>query len=149
MIDLAAELCRRFEGYRAEPYKCPAGVWTIGFGTTRYPDGREVAPDDPPLSRDQAGAIMLHELAGRYLPGVLRTCPNLLGREAALNAVVDFAYNLGVGNLQCSTLARKIRAGQWEDAALEFPRWVRGGGRVLPGLVARRAAEVELFRSPY
>lgn len=63
----------------------------------------------------------------------------------ALNAIVDFAYNLGVGRLQTSTLRKRINAGDWEGAKAQLMLWVRGGGRVLPGLVARRKAEAELL----
>lgn len=144
-LDVAAELCKRFEGFRPEPYLCPAGVWTIGYGTTRYPDGAPVKPTDEPVSEADALAILLHELAGKYAPAVARLCPGAILYPDRFNALADFCYNLGPGNLKISTLRQRVNDGDWEEAAYEVQRWVRGGGRVLPGLVLRRAAEAELL----
>lgn len=150
-LDLAAELCRRFEGFRAKPYLCPAGVPTIGYGSTYYADGRQVALTDAPITEIAARELLVRELFHTYAPGVLRQCPGLLPLALLaddwrkLNAIVDFAYNLGVGRLQTSTLRRKINAGDWSGAQAELMKWTRGGGRVLPGLVTRRRAECELL----
>lgn len=150
-LDIAAELCRRFEGYRAQPYLCPAGVPTIGYGSTHYADGRKVTLQDTAMSEPEARALLMVELFNTYAPGVLRQCPGLLPLALLtddwrkLNAIVDFAYNLGVGRLQTSTLRRKINACDWQGAAQELAKWVRGGGRVLPGLVRRRSAEAALL----
>ena len=140
-LELAAELCRRFEGYRAKPYLCPAGVATIGYGSTYYADKRKVTLEDPPIDKDNANALLLVELEHTYLPGVLRNCPILATDERRCNAIVDFAYNLGVGRLQTSTLKRKINAQDWAGAQEQIMLWTRGGGKVLPGLVKRRLAE--------
>lgn len=150
-LELATELCRRFEGFRSKPYICPAGVPTIGYGSTYYPGGRKVTMADAPVTEPQARAMLVAELLHTYAPGTLRQCPGLLPLALLtddwrkLNAIVDFAYNLGVGRLQTSTLRRKINAGDWQGAQAELMKWVRGGGRVLPGLVARRRAEGELL----
>lgn len=144
-LDIAVSLCKEFEGFRSKPYLCPAGVATIGYGSTRYLDGRRVTLDDPPISKAVAEIMLKESLRQQYLPGVLRACPGLIAHPVALNAIVDFAYNLGVGRLQSSTLRRKINAGDWEGAKEQLMRWVRAGGRVLPGLVRRREAEVRLL----
>lgn len=150
-LELATELCRRFEGFRSKPYICPAGVPTIGYGSTYYPGGRKVTMADAPVTEPQARAYLVAELLHTYAPGVIRQCPGLLPLALMaddwrkLNAIVDFAYNLGVGRLQTSTLRRRINAGDWQGAQTELMKWVRGGGRVLPGLVARRRAECELL----
>jgi len=150
-LDLAAELCRRFEGFSARPYLCPAGVWTIGYGSTYYQSGDRVTKDDPPITREYAEQLLMHELVNTYAPGVVRLCPILLALAIEkkdwkkLNAVVDFCYNLGVGRLQTSTLRRKINAQDWEGAKEQLMLWVRGGGRVLRGLVIRRQAECNLM----
>lgn len=148
MIDLswAIALCKKFEGFRAKPYRCPAGVWTVGYGSTFYADGTRVTKGDKPITEAEALDLLTGELERRYLPGALMCCPNLAKHPGKCNAIVDFCYNLGVGRLQSSTLARKIRAEQWDDACLELAKWCRGGGRVLPGLVARCAARIELFQ---
>ena len=144
-LEIAAELCRRFEGYRAKPYLCPAGVATIGYGSTYYADKRKVTLEDPPMDKDNANALLLVELEHTYLPGVLRNCPGLIKDIRKLNAIVDFAYNLGVGRLQTSTLKRKINANDWEGAKEQLMLWTKGGGKVLPGLLKRRAAECALL----
>lgn len=144
-IDRAAELCRHFEGLRLQPYLCPAGFWTIGFGTVNKPDGAQVKEGDPPITRETAEAWLQHELRHTYLPGVLRASPHLAAHPRILAAMVDFAYNLGVGRYRGSTLRRRVDAGDWSGAGEQLMLWVRGGGRVLPGLVRRRAAERALF----
>jgi len=152
-LTIAAELCKRFEGFRSKPYLCPAGVATIGYGSTHYSDGRRVTLQDPPVSEAQALTLLMRELLGTYAPGVIRQCPGLLPLAllendwCKLNAIVDFAYNLGVGRLQTSTLRRKVNAQDWEGAKAELVKWTRGGGRVLPGLVTRRKAEAELLKA--
>ncbi len=151
-LDIAADLCKRFEGFRSKPYLCPAGVPTIGYGSTHYGDGKRVTLADAQISEPAAYALLLSELFNTYAPGVLRLCPGLLplailagGDWRKLNAIVDFAYNLGVGRLQTSTLRKKINARDWPAVRNELGKWVRGGGRVLPGLVKRRAAEAALI----
>jgi lysozyme len=146
MLQIAAELCKQFEGFRAKPYLCPAGIPTIGYGSTYYADGRKVTLQDEPIEEPEAEKLLMHELETTYLPGVLRNCPGLAADERKLNAIVDFAYNLGVGRLQTSTLKRKINAQDWEGAQEQLMLWVRGGGKVLPGLVRRRTAESALLR---
>lgn len=144
-LDIAVNLCKRFEGFRAAPYLCPAGVPTIGYGSTAYADGRRVALSDPPISREAADALLRHELAHTYAAGVMRLCPGLSAFPEAFNAITDFAYNLGVGRLQTSTLRRKINARDWAGAREQLLLWTRGGGLVLPGLVLRREAEAALL----
>ena len=144
-LELAAELCRRFEGYRAKPYLCPAGVATIGYGSTYYADGRKVTLEDPPMDEPTARALLMIELEHTYLPGVLRNCPGLITDVRKCNAIVDFCYNLGTGRLQTSTLKRKINANDWEGAKEQLMLWTRGGGKVLPGLLKRRTAECALL----
>ena len=140
-LELAAELCRRYEGYRAKPYLCPAGVPTIGYGSTYYADKRKVTLEDSPMEEGAARALLMVELEHTYLPGVLRNCPVLATNERRCNAIVDYAYNLGVGRLQTSTLKRKINAQDWDGVQEQLMLWTKGGGKVLPGLVARRKAE--------
>lgn len=151
VLDLAVLLCKRFEGLKLYPYKCPAGVWTIGYGSTRYADGRAVGPDDQPISQEAALALLVGEILGRYAPGVIRQCPGLavlmLSDPKKVAAIIDFVYNLGVGRLQTSTLRRAINKGDWAWAGQELRKWVRGGGRILPGLVMRRAAEARLLEA--
>jgi lysozyme len=144
-LELAAALCRQFEGYRAKPYLCPAGIPTIGYGSTYYSDKRKVTLEDPPMDEPTARELLMVELEHTYLPGVLRNCPGLITDVRKCNAIVDFCYNLGVGRLQTSTLKRKINAGDWEGAKEQLMLWTKGGGKVLPGLLKRRTAECALL----
>jgi lysozyme len=146
-LDIAAALCKRFEGFKAKPYLCPAGVPTIGYGSTYYANGRKVTLTDETISETIAETLLLHELHYTYLPGVLRQCPILLTDERKCNAIVDFVYNLGLGRLQTSTLKRKINQQDWDAAQEQLMLWTKGGGRVLPGLVKRRDAESALLAS--
>jgi lysozyme len=144
-LDIAVVLCKRFEGFKSRVYLCPAGVPTIGYGSTYYGNGAKVALFDPPMLEPDAEALLLHELQFTYLPGVLRNCPILLTDERKCNAVVDFCYNLGIGRLQTSTLKRKINEQNWEAAKDQLLLWNKAGGRVLPGLDKRRKAEAALL----
>lgn len=151
MINLpqaAIDLAKQFEGFhrvpkfdperRAHPYICPAGYWTIGYGHL-------CQPDHPPIS-EADGEIYLSQDLLTALNATLRYCPVLAtGSEGRLAAIVDFAFNLGAGRLQTSTLRRRINQMNWSGAAKEIRRWVYGGGIVLPGLVARREAEVDML----
>jgi lysozyme len=144
-LELAAEMCKRFEGFRSKPYLCPANVATIGYGSTYYANGVKVTLNDPPTTQEEAHVLLMYELGHTYLPGVLRNCPGLITDVRKCNAIVDFAYNLGTGRLQTSTLKRKINANDWEGAKEQLMLWTKGGGRVLPGLLKRRTAECALL----
>lgn len=143
-VHVAAALCRRFEGFRAGPYLCPAGVPTIGYGSTRYPDGRPVRLTDPAITQDTANLMLLNDLTSERAQPVLDMFPGETN-PGRLGALMDFAYNLGAEALSGSTLRRKAAAGDWEGAKVEIRRWVYAGGRRLPGLVARREAEAALL----
>ena len=144
-LELAASLCKQFEGFRSKPYLCPANVATIGYGSTYYADGRKVTLQDSPISETEATVLLMHELEHTYLPSVLRQCPILATDERKCNSVVDFVYNLGCGRLQTSTLKRKINAQDWEGAKEQLMLWNKGGGKVLAGLTKRRVAECALL----
>jgi len=144
-LEIAVALCKRFEGFSSKVYLCPAGIPTIGFGSTYYADGRKITLSDEPISETVAETLLLHELQFTYLPGVLRNCPILLTDERKCNSVVDFCYNLGVGRLQTSTLKRKINEQDWEAAKEQLLLWNKGGGKVLAGLDRRRKAEAMLL----
>lgn len=142
--EVAIELAKRFEGFhrvpksdplrRAHPYICPAGYWTIGYG-------RLCKPDHPPINEEEGEDYLRQDLR-TALAATLRYCPVLAtGPESRLAAIVDFTFNLGPGRLQTSTLRRRVNQQDWVAAAHELRRWVYGGGKVLPGLVARREAE--------
>lgn len=157
-LDVAVALCQQFEGLHRVgkdgliyPYICPAGYPTIGWGTVYKPSGKKVTMEDPPITRDIADAWLVDELQRVCASAVMRQCPELFawsvanGQWRQFCAIADFTYNLGAGRLQTSTLRRKLRALDWEGAQEQLKLWVRGGGKVLPGLVKRRDAEAKLL----
>ena len=144
-LELATALCKRFEGFSSVVYICPAGIPTIGFGSTYYANGVKVTLNDPPTTQEEAHVLLMHELEHTYLPSVLRQCPILATDERKCNALISFTYNLGCGRLQTSTLKRKINAQDWEGAKEQLMLWTKGGGKVLPGLLKRRQAECALL----
>lgn len=146
----AIDLAKRFEGFErkakrgaeitAIPYICPAGFWTIGYGHL-------CDPKHPPITEAEAEIYLALDLQ-TALVATLRYCPVLATEpEERLAAMVDFTFNLGAGRLQTSTLRRRVNQRDWQSAASELGRWVRGGGRVLPGLLVRREAEAKMLRT--
>ena len=143
-IKRALPVIVRFEGLRLRPYLCPAGVPSVGLGSTRYLDGQPVRATDPPVTREHAYALAIEQLRREYLPAVLRLCPGIDSYDR-LAGVLSFTYNVGVGALRASTLRRRINAGDWPGAQVEMRKWCFAGGRRLPGLVKRRAIEAGML----
>ena len=141
--DGCLDLIKECESFRAKPYRCPAGVPTIGYGSTRYADGRAVSLNDPPITEAEAQEIMKATLQ-QYEAAVNRYVTVPLNQNQ-FDALVDFAYNAGAQNLRTSTLLKLLNQGDYAAAADQFSKWVYGGGEKLPGLVKRREIEKELF----
>jgi lysozyme len=133
------ELIKGFEGLRLKAYLCPAGVWTIGYGST----GTHVRAGMVISERD-AEDLLRSDLR-RFEQGVAKLAPECT--QGQFDALVSFAFNLGLGALAKSTLLRKHKAGDHAGAAAEFRKWVMAGGVKLKGLVRRRAAERDLYLS--
>jgi lysozyme len=124
-------------------YKCPAGVWTIGIGTTIYPNGQRVKQGDI-ITVDQAYEFLKHDL-GNFQQTVDSYTTDLVS-QCQFDSLVSFAYNLGTNALKGSTLLKKVNAKRNDPAIQkEFEKWVHGGGQVLPGLVRRRKSEAWLY----
>lgn len=142
------EFIQSHEALRLTAYTCPAGIWTIGWGHT----GEDVYAGLT-ITRETAEALFDADLAV-FEAGVTRLVEVPVS-QPQFDALVSFAFNCGLDEdaddiaegLGDSTLLRKLNAGDYDGAALEFPKWRRGGGRVLPGLVRRRAEEQALFLS--
>ena len=155
-----AELMHRYEGCRNRPYLCPAHIWTIGYGHVLYqqqirlPMVGQTCRKEYPLtegdnrvwSKDEINSLFATDV-GSFERGVLRLVPGVSSRQGAFDALVSFAFNAGLGNLQRSQIRIKANRGEWQAAADAFMSWTKGGGRVLPGLVKRRQAERALFLS--
>jgi lysozyme len=140
----AFENCLRpVGGGKFRAYLCPAGKLTIGWGHTndhgRRFDARAV------WTQAECDAAFLEDMA--YFENAVRRLAKVALTQCRFDALVSFAYNCGEANLARSTLLKKLNAGDFEGAACEFARWNRGGGRVLPGLVRRRASEALLFQN--
>lgn len=138
-------LIKYSEGLRLDAYICPAGIPTIGYGSTSYPDGKPVKMGDS-ITESQASQL-LQDTVASFEKGVRR----LVTRDLTPNqfsALVSFAFNLGLGALERSTLLKKVNANPTDPSIREeFHRWVHAGGKVLPGLVTRRKAEADLYFS--
>jgi lysozyme len=156
-------LMHYFEGYRNKPYKCSAKIWTVGWGHAMYADqlrlpnvrtetytgmirdDYQLKPEDNRVwSKEELVEIFKNDLAS-FERGVLRLVPGCVSRQGSFDALVSISYNFGLGNLQRSTIRMRANRGDWEGAAEAFRVWVKGGGKVLPGLVKRREAEIALF----
>lgn len=140
-LQVAVDLCKKFEGLYLKPYYCPAGVPTIGFGTVYKPDGTTVTMEDPPITAETAQEWLEAQLRNECLPAAVRYTPGLVGDQEALGAIADFIYNLGASRYKTSTLRRRLNEQNWEEAQHEIRRWCRANGRVLRGLQLRREAE--------
>ena len=131
------ELIKHFEGCKLKAYRCSAGVLTIGYGHT----GEDVKEG---MTIDQAKAdALLYDDVIRFERGVNQLLFNI--KQCQFDALVSFAFNLGLGNLKSSTLLKKILANDYDAAADQFLRWNKAGGKVLAGLTKRREAERALF----
>lgn len=163
--DKGIKLMHFFEGYRNRPYRCSAAIWTVGWGHAMYDDQLALpnvrkegytgmirndyplkSEDDRVWSKEELVAIFKNDLV-RFERGVLRLVPGVVGRQGSFDALVSFAFNAGLGNLQRSQIRMRANREDWEGAAEAFMAWTKGGGRVLPGLVKRREAERALFLS--
>lgn len=130
-------LIQHFEGLRLKAYLCPGNVWTIGYGHTQgVRQGDRITPAE-------ANRLLRMDL-DEYEEDV-NYMVNAPLNQQQFDALVSFTFNLGGGNLKRSTLLIKLNALDYDGAADEFPRWKKSGGRILPGLITRRAAERALF----
>jgi lysozyme len=136
----------KFEGLRSCPYLDPVGVATIGYGTTRYPDGKSVTLTDSCIDKNKAKSLMQRDLANteKAVERLVKV-PLSSNQKAALTS---FTFNVGPGALADSQLLARLNAGDKSGAAAEFDRWVHGANKeVLPGLVDRRAKEKAMFKN--
>lgn len=138
------ELIKKFEGFSKIPYLCPANVATIGYGSTRYANSLKVTLKDNPITELQA-IELLKDTLKQYEIAVDAYCRDDINQNQ-FDALTDFAYNCGNANLKSSTLLKKVNANPNDiTIGLEFAKWNKGGGKILNGLVKRRAAESELY----
>jgi GH24 family phage-related lysozyme (muramidase) len=150
------EMIRHHEGVRVKPYQCPALLWTVGVGRVIDPNHIKVKLEERKnlpipegwnrtLSMDEVNKLLEEDLQ-RFESGVRRLCPDGL-TPGRFGALVSFAFNVGLGNLQRSSLRMKHNRGDFEGAAEAFLDWTKAGGKVLKGLVSRRNDERALYLS--
>lgn len=139
-------LIKRWEGFSADPYLCPAGVVTIGYGSTYYENGVKIKMSDPPVSEKRADA-MLRNIVRHYELGVDSMTRDDITQNQ-FDALVSFAYNVGLEAMRKSTLLKKVNANP-NDRLIsnQFLRWNRSRGRVLQGLTNRRIEEARIYFS--
>lgn len=153
----AIAMIKHHEGVRTRPYRCPALLWSVGVGhvidpthaAVKYEERRNLpipAGWDRTLTMAEVDTILAEDLR-RFERGVLRLCPAAAGNQGIFDSLCSFAFNVGLGSLQRSTLRMKTNRGDFEEAADEFLKWTKAGGRVLPGLVKRRKDERALYLS--
>ena len=153
----ALKMIKHHEGVRTKPYRCPALLWTVGVGHVIDPNHIKVPfeerrnlpiPDgwNRVLTMDEVDAILAQDL-NRFERGVARLCPAALGNQGIFDSLVSFSFNVGLGNLQRSSIRMKTNRGEYHEAAEEFMKWTKAAGRVLPGLVKRRQDERALYLS--
>jgi lysozyme len=160
------DLMHKYEGFRSRPYLCPAHIWTIGYGHVLYQEqirlpvvrvegkATPMIRKEMPLKPEDNRVWTKTEIdelfrtdVGTFERGVLRLVPGVVGRQGSFDALVSISFNFGLGNLQRSTIRMRANRGDWDGAADAFRVWTKGGGKVLPGLVKRREAEIALFLS--
>ncbi len=137
------QLIQTFEGFSAEPYQDPVGVWTIGYGSAYTPMGESVTANHSRVTKAEATDLLLMGVADAEQ--AVRRLINVPLNSNQFDALVSFTYNVGAGALQRSTLRMKLNRSQYARAARELLRWDKAGGKVLRGLTRRRAAERSLF----
>lgn len=140
-VEVALDFIERWESFAAVPYLCPAGVVTIGFGHTAG-----VKSGDGPLTYHEAEDMLVEDLEG--IRDYLQDAISVKVTENRFIALISLAFNLGATGVvrKCPKLLAALNRGDWDACASEFLDVVRAGGKVLPGLVKRRAAEAELMR---
>lgn len=138
------EVIREFEGFRENAYLDTGGVWTIGFGTIKYPNGTKVKKGDS-CTRAQAETWLKNDTAwvGACLDRTIKVTVN----QNQFDALASFIYNVGETAFMKSTMLKALNAGNYAGAASQFDRWVYDNGKAINGLVNRRAKEKALFLS--
>lgn len=139
------ELIKEFEGFRSKAYKCPAGVWTVGYGHTSAAGSPIVGPMTV-VTREEAEKILERDL-DQYENAVASGAKVVLNSNQ-FSALVSFCYNVGIGAFRGSSVLKAVNAKNWNEVPRRLALWNKGGGKVLPGLVRRRAAEAALFMEP-
>lgn len=139
---LGLNLVRHFEGMYLRGYKCPANVWTIGYGHTGLVDGKPIH-GNMIITEEKAIELLQQDMA--VFEKAVKDSVKVPLTQNQFDALVSFAFNVGAGALRKSTLLRLLNQGKYEEVPAQLLRWNKGGGKVLEGLTRRRKAEGHLF----
>lgn len=138
------DIIKEFEGFRAKPYLCSAGIPTIGYGSTFYDNGFKVKLSDQPISKEKALELFAKTLI-KYEQAVEKAITVDISQNE-FDACVSLCYNIGVTNFASSTLVKMINSGDAKlNIAEQFLKWNKANGKVISGLTRRREAEKVLF----
>ena len=137
------DLIKQFESFRAAPYLCSAGVPTIGYGTTVYPNGIKVKLSDQKITQQLAETFLQHHV--NVIEKDVSKLVKVTLSQNQFDALMSFVYNVGLGAFRDSTLLKLLNAGDIDNASKQFERWNKAGGKVSNGLTRRRNAEKALF----
>lgn len=144
----AIDVIKKYESFEPCPYLDAAGIPTIGYGTTYYPNGKKVTMDDEEISKETA-FYLLSIIIEQFEKEVLKYVKKELTQNQ-FDAIVIFIYNVGGGNFKNSTLLKRINENTLHtDIPTEFLRWNKAGGKVLRGLVKRRLEEANIYYNGY
>ena len=138
------DLIKEFESFKSKPYLCPSQKATIGWGSTYYPDGKKVTLQDKEITEEKAFEI-LEYIANKDFGSNINKVVKVPLNQNQFDALVSFAYNIGNGNFNSSTLLRWLNQGNYKEASMQLLRWDKSKGIVLNGLTKRRKAEKALF----
>lgn len=132
-------LIKEYEGLHLTPYRCPAGIWTIGYGHTR------TVKSGMTITKNEADKLLSDDL--QIVARIVQNLVKVPLDENQFAALVSFAFNVGIGNFENSTLLKLLNRGWYDQVPAQLMRWVKSNGEVLGGLSRRRAAEARLWNT--
>ncbi len=139
-------LIKEFESFQSKPYQCPSLVWTIGYGNTYYENGEKIRKSDSPINEKRASELLKFSIKS-FEQSVDSFCRDDIDQNQ-FDALVSFAFNVGINNLKNSTLLKLVNTNPKDPKIKdEFMRWTKSGGKTLSGLVKRRSEEAKLYFS--
>ncbi len=130
-------LIKKFEGCKLQSYKCAAGVWTIGYGHTKFVEEHQE------ITQEEADSILLTDL--KVYEDAIKKAVTVPLHQHQFDSLVSWTFNLGGANLNASTMLKVLNKGEYEEVPAQIKRWNKAGGKVLQGLIRRREAEALLF----
>ena len=140
----AVEFIKKYEGFRANAYRCPAGIWTIGYGTTFYPDGKKVEEGDVINTED--AIFCLYDFIKKYCLKQVEDIEKVIGKlnDNQKTSIISLVYNIGSCAFEKSKCKKFILKNDIENACKNWD-WIKANGKILNNLIKRRNEEIKLF----